>query len=251
METSAALDRVRLAGNVGGAVIVIEPPKEPRPGEEAKESRPKKSGFVGSILLGGADNFAGEIGHGPIAASTIERLNEERPDELTPLVAQRCSCSEDDAIPDHLEAFASVLAITQRVAPEEERSVGLERILANANEEPYEHALGDIGRLVGDALAGPVAILNPTKIVATGSLAIPGVCKKLKESVEAQHKFGTIASVTAISEMDNDYVRARGAALAMIRIEVHRRLEELLGGTKEEAEGQVKELTTRLPENPL
>jgi predicted NBD/HSP70 family sugar kinase len=239
---------LRLAGNVGGAVIVIEPPTAPR---DDTESQRKKSGCIGSILLGGVDNHAGEIGHAPIAPSTIDELNEKRPEGLERLTPQRCSCSWDDKTPNHLEAYASVLAVTQRVLPELERSAALDEIVTKVDTEPYAHALGDVGRLVGDALAGPVAVLNPAKIIVTGSLAVPAVCHEIKESIEGQHKFGTGASVSTIPESDNDYVRARGAAVAMIRNEVHRRLDELLGGTKDEVNRQLEELTIRLPANPL
>ncbi|MGA9286124.1 MAG: ROK family protein [Solirubrobacteraceae bacterium] len=237
---------LRLAGNIGAGVIVLEPP------EVDKETGRKKSGFLKSTLIAGVDNHAGEIGHAQIAPSTITALNEKLPDRLAELTAQRCSCtSKDDPNPPHLEAYAAVLALTKRVNPMVERREALATILTNPSEEPNKRALADVGSLVAEALTAPVAVLNPANIVVTGSLALPEVCKGIKERVKSENKFGTAATVTTIPDKDNDYLRAKGAALALIRNRVHREIDKLLGSNKEEVQVNVAELTTLLSENPL
>ncbi len=242
---------LRLAGNLGGAVIVLEPPRMHRAtGPRMPEFR--TSGFLNSILIGGVDNLAGEIGHVPISPGVIATLNKNRPKNLGKLAAERCSCSSNGAKPVHLQAFASVLPVTKRVKPTEKRGIALDAIVARPDDEPQRRALEDAGLLVGGALVGIVRVLNPAKIVVTGSLALPVVCKQIKARIDEDNSLGRSPAVpTPALKEEDDYLRARGAALALIRNTVHRNLDELFDGSKDEVADRVSALTVKLSSNPM
>ena len=214
---------LRLAGNVSGAVIVVEPKRQNRDKLEI-------SGFKDSILLGGIDNQAGEIGHVPVSRELIKTLNRHAIEGLGQMRAGRCSCTVADAqTPDHLEAYASVLALTRRLYPRKSRGEALKAVQRNPKGTLHAHALKDVGTLVGETMLAPVAMLNPAMIVLSGSLALPPVENALKEHLAAAHKLGSQPKIKVLSGEENDNLRAKGAALAMIRIHVHRKFEELLG----------------------
>jgi predicted NBD/HSP70 family sugar kinase len=214
---------LRLAGNVSGAVIVVEPKRQNRDLLEV-------SGFRDSILLGGIDNQAGEIGHVPVSRELIETLNRSSLEALGPMQASRCSCTPADAqTPDHLEAYASVLALARRLYPQKSRGEALKAVQCDPNGTLHARALEDVGTLVGETMLAPVAMLNPAGIVLSGSLALPSVENALKERLAAAHKLGSRPKIRVLSGDENDNLRAKGAALAMIRIHVHRKFEELLG----------------------
>ncbi len=217
---------LRLAGNVSGAVVVVEPKRQTL-------AKVEVSGFRDSILLGGADNLAGEIGHVPVSRDLIKALNRRAIDGLSPMRAPHCSCTLAKAqTPDHLEAYASVLALTRRLYPKLSRSEALEAVQLDPQGDLHAHALEDIGTLVGETMLAPVAMLNPARIVLSGSLALPPVEKALQGHLAAAHKLGSQPKITALSGGENDNLRAKGAALAMIRVHVHRKFEELLGDAR-------------------
>jgi predicted NBD/HSP70 family sugar kinase len=240
---------LRLAGNISGAVIVLEPPK----GET--------SGFLNSILLGGVDNHAGAIGHAPIALETVASLNavrnaglaEERAGELADLTPQACSCMPpDDGVRHHLEAYASVFALTKRVYGESRsRHDALTAILQAPVEERHAAALRDVGALVGEALLGPIAVLNPAMIKISGSLALATVSEEIENRIRNAHQLGTQPEISTIKGRVNDFIRAKGAALAMIRNDVHREFPNLLGGDKDETATRVGDLTQNLKPSAL
>lgn len=214
---------IRLAGNIGAGIIIVEHPRRDQQNRII-------SGFPSSILLAGFDNHAGEIGHAPVAKSTLAKLARNRPKGLPSLTAQPCTCSAPgDPTAEHLQAYASVLALTRRIDPRRSRRETLKKVLANPTNARHERALMDTGALVADTLLGPVATLNPGEIVLTGSLAIPIVKKEIQARIENAHKLGTTPIVSLIDDQqENDFLRAQGAALAIIRRSVHRRLDELL-----------------------
>ncbi len=235
---------LRLAGNVSGGVVILAPTRQD---QEVGEI----SGFVDSILLAGYDNNAGEIGHAPICPSLVAELADN--DEAGPLTLQRCSCvsPDDEELPSHLEAYASVLALTKRLYPELPRGEALRRVLDDPEQDRHRRALLDVGALVGDALLSPIAILNPAQITLTGSLALPLVHDEIEERVGKAHKLGAQPAITALGGTENDFIRASGAALALIRKLVHRRLAELLDNEKEGVSRNVRALTIRRASNPL
>jgi predicted NBD/HSP70 family sugar kinase len=213
---------LRIAGNVSGAVIVIE---EKMPDRELGYV----SGFLGSILLGGVDNQAGEIGHVPVSKETVRKLSRQRLEGARPLEAVQCSCAVTaDEAPNHLEAYASVLAVTQRLYPEKKRSAALKAIARRSGSKLHAHTLADIGTLIGETMQAPVAMLNPASIVLSGSLALPPLEHAVREQLKVAHTLGSQPAIRSLSGNDNDYLRAKGAALAMLRVRVYRRLAELL-----------------------
>ncbi len=234
---------LRLAGHVGGAVIVLEPPKQHHSGF-------RKSGFLGSILVGGVDNQAGAIGHVPVASASVGELNRSRPQNLAKLTPQRCACDGSKRM--HLEAFVSVLAVTKRVRPKGERGAVLQEIVEHPEAEPQKRALQDVGHLVGDTLVGAVRLLNPAKVIVTGSLGLSVVSKEIKARIEDGHSLGTVPTVgTMLERRDDDFLRARGAALALIRNEVHRSMDKLMAGNRTDVAERVEALTIKLKSNPL
>jgi predicted NBD/HSP70 family sugar kinase len=65
---------LRLAGGVGGAVIVIEPSEDARRADRSQGTR-RRAGFEDTVLLAGLDNYAGEIGHVPVDPRLVVDLN--------------------------------------------------------------------------------------------------------------------------------------------------------------------------------
>jgi predicted NBD/HSP70 family sugar kinase len=213
---------LRLAGNVSGAVIVVERTKhDPNKGPI--------SGFERSILLGGFDNLAGEVGHVPVSPTTIGSLDGNN--KLGLPVPARCSCTlPGEPPPEHLEAYASVLALTQRLYPNKSRGAALKAILKNPTGERHRRALKDIGTLVGETMFAPVMMLNPGSIVLTGSLALPPLEAGMREHLSAAYRLGSEPRILSLAGEENENIRAVGAALAMIRVRVYRQLEKLLTG---------------------
>lgn len=237
---------LRVAGNIGGAVIVIEPPQ--RDGGHGDTS-----GFVDSVLLGGVDSHAGQVGHAPVSTQLLGDLNATKPEGLGEIEGLKCSCAppDDEPAPSHLESFASVLPLTRRTHPDLERGEALDAILADPGSATHKRALQDVGAIIGDTLIGPVTMLNPAHIVLSGSLAVPAVHDEIERRLARALTFGTLPDVSALSGDSNDYSRAAGAALALIRNQVHRRLDELLDDERSTVTENIRDLTRPLAANPL
>lgn len=56
---------------------------------------------------------------------------------------------------------------------------------------------------------------------------------------------------TMLERRDDDFLRARGAALALIRNEVHRSMDKLMAGNRTDVAERVEALTIKLKSNPL
>jgi predicted NBD/HSP70 family sugar kinase len=237
---------IRLAGGIGGATIIVEPP-------DHDESLGATSGFPKSVLLAGVDQLAGEIGHISLCDRTIRDVNGGRPRGLAALQTDSCSCHESTGASSshHLEAYASVGALTKRVAPDRARSEALGWILETAKESAVcTRALEDVGTLLGEALLGPIAWLNPAAIVLTGSLATTEVTRALEERIADSHPIVTHPHIQCLNGEENNFVRVRGAALAVLRRHVHRRLPAILGGPRKTLPDRVAHLTKRYQELP-
>jgi predicted NBD/HSP70 family sugar kinase len=236
---------LRIAGGIGSGMVVVEPPQDdPEFG--------RTSGFPKSVLIGGTDHHAGEIGHVPANMALIEKLNESRPDGLAPFEPHRCSCSPaDDPKLDHLESYAAGPALAQRIDPARPHGEVVRRILDDPERETHRRALEDVGTLVGDALIGPLAMLNPASVVLTGTLAVPAVEKSMKTTLARVHQFGGQPTVSAIEDPGvNKFIRARGAALVVLRHHVHRELAGILDGPEAVVRDKVRNLTTPLTAHP-
>jgi predicted NBD/HSP70 family sugar kinase len=236
---------VRVAGGIGAASIIIEEPTDAR-GEAGQTS-----GFPSSILLGGYNNAAGELGHIRVGDALVQRLNADRPKGLGKLAPFHCSCVDPAAqVPKHLEAYAAAPAVAHRVAPGEPMAEVLDGVMKDPENPVHRRALDDVGVLVGEALLGPTAMLNPGAIVLTGALA-PEIVKLVDlQIVEAQHPMHSHPTVRGLGEAENEYIRVKGAALAVLRQHVHRQLPTILRPPKESLSQKVKELTMPLTELP-
>lgn len=238
---------VRLAGGVSASTVVVEKPQESRSGGPT-------SGFAKSILIGGIDNHAGEIGHTPVHPAVVDRLNDVPLDGtgLPPLTPWKCSCSPaDQDVPGHLEAYASTMALAARVGPGDSPETVIRHLLENPNEERATRALADVGALIGETLLAPTLMLNPATITLTGTLAVPAVEKSIRAKLGIEHRFGTVPEVQSLPGEVNELVRAKGAALSLIRDKVHRTLDDLLDSDKSEMRRRVADLTHRVASNPL
>lgn len=236
---------VRLSAAVGAATILIEPPDS---GNHDKAQHGATSGFVRSALIGGRDGHAGELGHVLVDPGDIAALNATPTRGLGSLVATPCSCTEPGgALVDHLEAYTAAAAVAHRVAPGAQVGAVIRGIRRAPDTEPHRRALEDVGVLLGKALAGPVAMLNPTTITLSGSLAVPVVGHSLNTYLAEVHVFGTPPELRLLTGKDNTFVRARGAALAVVRQAVHRRLTALLAGPKGDVITGLQKLVIEVP----
>lgn len=234
---------LRIAGGISGATIVIEPP------EDGGDKIGEISGFPKSILLGGVDLQAGELGHMTMCESTISELNRRR-GKLGKLQAVSCSCArQDDPVPPHLEAFASRAALAHRLSPNEPTDEVIACVLADPNAALHKRVLEDVGVMVADCLLGAVAMLNPARIVLTGALVRPPLVEGFGRRLHDKHKIIAETRIDPLTGKDNDFIRAKGAALAVIREEVYRRLPGLgavSGQVRDRLEGETLSLS-KLP----
>jgi len=241
---------IRLSATISAATVIIE---RPPGGEDADLGKfGATSGFPGSTLISGMDGHAGEIAHLPVSPEAVRVRNEGLDPELGPLAAVRCSCTvPGQPMPNHLEAYAATEAISARIAPGKPIGRTIREITRTPDAPHHRRALEDVGELLGDALVGPVALLNPARITLTGALAVPTVERRLRRHLSDAHVHGTPPDLLVLPEDENQLVRATGAALAVLRQEVHRQLKELLGGNRSDVEARVQNLVMRLEGNPF
>lgn len=238
---------LRLAGGIGGATVIIEPPRF--------DPEKQVEGFPTSILLGGRDLHAGEIGHIRIGDGQIGDLNracEQDDVNLEPITPGRCSCAPREESAEqikHLEAYAAAPALAQRLRLDLQNVGALDALHERPHDPRETRVLEDMGELVAHALRGPIAVLDPAEIVLTGSLALETVRKKIETYLQANEVFSAAPEVTRLKGDENRYVRARGAALVVVRRQLHRALPDLVGHQKAEVRSaRIEQLTERLPE---
>lgn len=216
---------LRLAGGVGGASIVVE-------GRQEDSALGPTSGFARSRLTGGVDHLAGEIGHAPIPKCLIDQLNERAPIRgMRKLRAHRCSCAgPDEPVPDHLEAYVSGDSLAGRLAPRSDPGAVVKRVLEEPEAPAHKQALEDMGTLAGQVLTAPTAMLNPASIFLTGALALPQVRESVESQLNDAHCYGKQPEVNLLPPEEDKFIRAKGAALVVLRREVHREIPNILGG---------------------
>jgi hypothetical protein len=96
----------------------------------------------------------------------------------------------------------------------------------------HVHALIDVGRILGRALASPILMLDPYSVTLTGSLALEGLKQGvLLERGMWRSAIGDDVRVSYLSDDDNVYAGVRGAALAMMRNFVYRQLATVIDDT--------------------
>lgn len=217
---------VRVGGGLGTAVVI-----------QAPFSR-RRLAFIDSRLIEGTNGYAGELGHLSVERSVIAELNKASPfasDQLRPLnFAQAiCSCGRRG----HLEAFASGTALARRLrasgygADEDGDTALLRSVFAGPLDGVQVHAIRDVGRLIGRALASPILMLDPWSITFTGSVANV----ELEKGLQIERGFwanavGDTVDVDPLTAEQGRFAGVRGAALAVMRRQVHRRLEEIVNG---------------------
>jgi predicted NBD/HSP70 family sugar kinase len=157
---------LRVGEGLGSCLMLMAPPSR------------RRLSFIDSKLIEGTNGLAGELGHLHVDKKTIEAINENPTNGLAPIEYERwrCSCGRKH----HLEAFASAPALVRRLeasgfdipsdGPSQERL--LSRARQGLVEDPLPLGAGtDIGRILGHSLAGPILLLNPSRITLTGPLA--------------------------------------------------------------------------------
>ena len=241
---------VRLSATVGAAAVIIEPRTTPDDPDHGMYG--PTSGFARSTLITGSDGHAGELAHLLVSQATVDARNSVVVPGLGPLVAVRCSCTRSgEPVPQHLEAFTATEALAARLDPSAPIGPTIRRLRREPKDPRHRCVLEDVGALLGDALAGPVAMLNPARITLTGALAVETVRNTARRRLSEGQVFGTPPKLELLSDSDNKHVRARGAALAVIRELVHRRLVQLLAGRKLAVEDSVRGHVLRLEACPF
>jgi predicted NBD/HSP70 family sugar kinase len=213
---------LRLGGGVGASTFLVD------------KHNPKRSAFLDTRLVEGTDGMAGELGHLRLDPAVVAGMKSDTAGIAKIDLAFPCSCGRTG----HLESVAGGAALAQRVldSPALEQHglrAGADRegpprmhdIIASFSERKARDLLVDVGKLLGHALAGPMLMLNPHRIIITGALAHEGVKRGVLEVASAWR-----SSITDDPEIellhgdDNRYSAARGAALAVLRKCVHRRI---------------------------
>lgn len=213
---------VRIGGTLNAATITQGP------------HRPSRLSFVDARLISGTNGLAGELGHLPIPVATIERRNDMNPfDDLAPLDWEqaKCVCGRRR----HLDAFASGRAFVDRMEasgyqfPSDplEKAEVIRSALGGELDMRQTYALQDVGRIVGRALASPILMLDPHSITLTGSLGIEPVAEGVMlEQTAWKNGTGDTVTVGFAGGDEGAYSGVRGAALAVIRRSVYRKLME-------------------------
>jgi len=236
-ETTLAL---RIAGGLGAGTVTLT-------GRQFDEDDPlagRRSTFIHARLIEGTGGFAGELGHWlvpPEFVSEIVRRGRPHHDDplegLAPPPDLVCACRGK---PGCLETFASVRAFIARMKASgidieglesggRARSSVMRRIMLAASDERQLRAQRDIGRLVGCSLSAPILMLNPASIWLSGALAVPEVKAGIEDEVERWkhvHRSTKPLRLELVSGPFATYAPARGAALAVFRGRVYRRLED-------------------------
>ncbi|HEX6204947.1 MAG TPA: ROK family protein [Solirubrobacterales bacterium] len=235
---------LRLSGGIGGATIVVEP-------KESNEKLGSTSGFRRSILTGGLEHLAGEIGHIPVEPALVEKLNRERDEGLGEVEAAGCSCvPPGQESPRHLEAYVGAASVARRIDPSAAAVQVAKSMIAEPEKDVHSRVLEDVGTLVGKSLVAPVAMLNPATIVLTGALAVDPVATALETAVSEDHVLGRMPEVTPLDPEENDFIRVKGAGMVVLRAHLLRELPKLLRGPKASLTGKVRRLTEALPKIP-
>jgi ROK family len=209
---------IRLGQGLGASPILLAPAAKNR------------MCFIDSKLIEGTSGFAGSLGHLRIEKRVIEDINSDRVAGLGRLDYDRlrCSCGKHH----HLQAFVSVPGVLARLEGSDYEmptdSQSRARLLAEvrdgrATDAIPVHAGLDVGRILGQALAGPVLLLDPSTITISGPLA----GKPVVNGIERERGvWGSTVADSVKVELANsdagDFIGVRGAALAVIRRVVYR-----------------------------
>lgn len=217
---------VRLGGGVGASTVQLAPEGDP--------DAPSRSAFLDTGLIVGGDGLAGEIGHLPIDRGVIAAVNRGAPRGLRPLEPDApCPCGGRS----HLEAYVGASAFARRMSESGFRDVYddegraspfVTTMFREGPDEIQKGALRQAGRLLGHALAGPILMLNPQRVALTGALAGGNVREGLESERELWKGLGGTIRLSHVSGEARVYAGVRGAALAVMRAALWRRMGEAL-----------------------
>lgn len=226
-ERSRILMALRLSGGIGAGTMELRP------------HHPKRLSFLDSSLIVGTSGYAGEIGHLPASHSVVAAVQRfsgrgdvpDPHDRLARLRLDRvCSCGakggaaelDDMGAAAHLEAVAGAWALADRLHDsgydlDEQAAVGdqIGRLLERIDPE-IERALWECGALIGRAMAAPILMLDPAKIMLTGLLAREPVATGFND-IRARSKRAPTNTVKAEIRRGDGYLEVRGAALGTVR----------------------------------
>ena len=209
---------LRLDRSVDGATVQLAP------------NRAARAAFLDARVVLGANGVAGsELGHVDACATLVDALDRERPDALAPLSpGWPCSCGRLG----HLEALVGAKAYMRRL---EASGYSLDPVASLRNQlaelgkhdRAAAHALLDVGRLLGHELQSALALIDPSSVVLTGSLAHELVGEGLaRETLQRGAAPGYHMVIR--SDAAGAFSDVRGAALALIRQHVYRNVNGLV-----------------------
>jgi predicted NBD/HSP70 family sugar kinase len=214
---------VRLESEVSAAAILMAPPNRSR------------LSFIDSKLIEGTRGLAGEIGHLQVNRRLVDEINKRAVAGLKRIEYEKWKCPCGSLY--HLGALAGLAAVHQRISKSNQparrggQKQGLSVPVGNstlpqqdlARDNREIQASIDVGRLLGHALSGPIAMLDPWKITLTGSLANQDVIHGINQ---AGGEWGGVANSSVQFDLcrddSPDFVGVRGSALAVIRQVVYR-----------------------------
>lgn len=158
------------------------------------------SGLVfGGRIFRGAIGAAGELGHVTV-------------DENGPA----CRCGNRGC----LETFARVPAVLAALRPAMGDGVTLAQVLAASadGDRACRRVIGDVGRVVGTALAGVCNLLNPERIVVGGDLAAAGevLLQPLRMSMRRHALVMTYQSARVVAAELGDQAGALGGVALVL-----------------------------------
>jgi predicted NBD/HSP70 family sugar kinase len=220
---------VRVSGGIGAGMIEIAGDEDP----------PIVSRFLKSRVMVGTNGLAGELGHLPISPDAVARLNtdQRRAPGLADMdYAVKCACGR----PHHLQALAGWEAVAKRLdldVNDTSRTMTemLRRYLNPPRDEQDQRAqwaLEDAGKLIGRALSGTVLTLDPHALTVLGALSVPALVEGLNVArKEWSQAFWTGRHVEFTKPLHGSiYTSLRGAGLAILRAQRHRKLRQIGAG---------------------
>lgn len=154
-------------------------------------------------LVRGAHGYAGELGHLPVQVDPQPAHKELAP--LDPGAV--CSCGKTG----HLQCYASLAALVNRLEPGSEPLFERGARLGNRlTESVVNTAIGEAGKLLGQAVCGPVAALDPAAVVLRPSLFRP---EALRAAVQEQIRSNLELAPDVIFGLEGPFVILKGAAV--------------------------------------
>lgn len=209
---------VHIGGAISAATMVLAP------------ERLGRLGFLDSILIGGGRSIAGEIAHIRVSEACLAQVSGTSyymKDALEPIdSASRCFCGQEL----HLQAHSSGDAVLRRLLAKLTRDELNEALDHQQVMRPaVRQAFGDAGRILGRTLSPTLRVLDPSVLTLTGTLARQelrqGVVRGLQDEGADWNEFENHLQIEVSPVETNAWLPVRGAALAVLRANVFRKLD--------------------------